>query len=328
MPVGGDGSGAVSGTSPQSWVTIECPGFCPIWPCQYVYVQIPAMEYYVEGDPLPHTFPYSGWLLLTEGVPVYGDFPTCNKGWSGSLTTIDGDGVRTMDVVVCCNDEKTSYPTVHFNFSDSIVDPPVSICVRNICLTEIVCRCTNSTDTTLPGFNHGVASAPHNGWDSVCSTTTINDLNSLTTWEVRCLCNGACDCTGIPTALNVSIQCDSGSGYAEVGSGTISFTGPNAAVDLPHWEGTVTLVPGLGSCSVTGYLVCRSNPPDSYDVTFGQPSCGFPCPCFDLITALGSSGVGTGECDPFSITIAFSGWIGCFTGGGGAGPRLVITAAA
>lgn len=320
----GSGSGSGSGESPSGgWVSVPCPGFCPIWPCEWVYLNLPAMEYYVPPDPVGRAFPYSGWILLQLGVfpsDESGTATGCNMVWGGTLYT-EGDpdfgqeGFRYMRIWVCCNNKTMSYPEVNFDFYDGIrdigdPDPDINICVRRLCLTQVFCRCTEYTDTNLPGFNWGVASSPKFTVESTCSDISITDFNALTSMEVRCLCNNiTCDCTGIPTSLNVSIQCDG----SEVGSGTLDFMASSSNVSFPHWEGLITLVPGLGSCTMNAYLVCGTNPPDGYSLTFGQPSCPFPCPCFEFITAYAvfASGTQSGECVPFNITLTFVGWSSC-----------------
>lgn len=321
MPVeGGSGSGGGS-TDIQTWVAIDCPPFCPVYPCPYIYLNLPAMEYYVPPDPVARSFPYSGWLLCSTGASI-DDSPCNGHTWSATIST-EGDpefgqeGSRTLTVQVCCDTEKTSWPTVSFDFEDHIrnigdPDPEIFICVRNICLSNISCRCGDQPNTGLPGYNHGVASAPKFNKASTCSDITINDQNALTSMEVRCLCNGSCDCTGIPTSLNVRLECDSGSGFETVGTGTIDFTSGTDDIDFPHWDGEVTIDSTHGNCVMRAGILCNSNPPDSYAFFLG----GSPDPptaiCLDLITATAGAGVGTGSCDPFSFTLTFTGWIGCF----------------
>lgn len=322
---------------------ILCPGFCPIWPCEYVYLNLSSIEYVIDGDPTIYPFPFSGWVLLRHNFVPDEDpelnIPNCGRHWGGYFR-VDGDpmfgqeGFRDIYIFVCCVNKDLSYPVVHFNFQDHIreigqPDPNIYICIRDICLDIIVCRCTDRPEPGLPGFNYGVASSPTFSAESTCSDITINNFNSLTSMEVRCFCNDACDCTGIPEGIPVLLQCDDGSGYEDIGSGSLVYFDQTDDIPFPHWEGEVAFTVGADSCSVRVFLLCGTFTGESYNFTVGPPEDIPPPGCIalvlDLIAATGTATETGGSCDPFCFEVDMGGtWIGCFTGGGGAGARWVV----
>ena len=325
-PSGSGGGSGEPAVSPESWVNTECPGFCAFWHCPWIYLNIPAMKYFVPLDPVGVDFPYSGWVLMKQGA-IPEDMQTgikCGgKAWTAELVTI-GDpefnqtGERRMKIVVCCFDQNLSHPTVHFNFTDSLreigqPDPAIAICIRNLCLTEVYCRCVDSPYPNLPGYNNGIVYSPKFFAESICSDITINDSTALTSLEVRCLCTGICDCEGIPTELPVLLQCynDGTSSWETIGEGSMTFVESTVDIPFPHWDGQVVTETDP-ACTFRVGILCSSNPPETYDFFIGGSILGGET-CEEILNAIEcgppNCPVWFGRCDPFGFVQYFSSWI-------------------
>lgn len=323
---GGSGSGDV--LTFENWVTIPCPGFCPIWPCKFLVLEIPTATRYNCGTDL-FDFPFFGVPLLVrvDAVPAWvGDGNACKgRFWSGSYTTPEPDpgsgteGTATVQFFVCCDTENTDHVRLWLDLVDNrrpIGDPAPSrhACIKNACMKNFTCQCIDYPVVDKPGYNHGFSLLPNTDLglyqDCDCQIFVTGGTQEF---NVKCLCAGNCDCYGVETSLAVKFECFDfdANELVLVAFGTIEWVeGPGTnpfGITIPHWEGTMVGTAGpLGGsgCIFDVAMVCSTG--ESFMEYFfaarGAPDCPEQpaCPPIPPVTLAPSSG-----CNPFYLQVVF-----------------------
>ena len=330
MPIipGGEPSGGDPG--PIGGTGLPCPGVCPIWVNEYIYVKIPGGTSYICGENPPVTIQATTThLQLHVGeTPEWVNGVCSQRGWSGvSIITPDPlfyEGSAALRVFVCCKNEKLSYPMLWFYYTSSIrligePDPDIRACFEGACMTFIVCECYGTPDTGLPGYTHGTATLPNTDLPDYYGSCDCNIavIGGGEEFEVKAFGFGPCDCVGIPYGpIPVQLECFNLTPpptYNLIASGSISYTedpSPLVPEGGPHWAGTMDSALGDGCYWDVSY---QYNPDtDSFVLDFDGPN-GVGCtapPCSPYSTP----GAVTAEsCDPYYVRISFSGGVAVFT---------------
>lgn len=311
-PSGGDPGGGGGGT------ILPCPGVCPVWPGKYIYCKIPGGTSYVCGMSAPVPIaPTTTYLQLVRGdTPGWVNGRCGGTGWYGvSVTTPDPmvwEGTATLRIFVCCTNEKLSYPVIWVYYEDHIrligePDPDVSACLEAACMTTIRCECYGIPDSGLPGYTHGTATLPNTDLPLYYGTCDCNIavIGGGEEFEVKGYGFGACDCTGIPLSMPVTLECAGDFIHLlEVASGSMAYTEADSvtipALTGPHWEGTMT----GGSGCVWDVGLTYNPVVDSlayYFILRGDPPCSNPCPEIDPVATSSAS-----NCDPFYVQINYN----------------------